>query len=181
MASRSSRRRCSSARRRASCSPICRTWLLSSKRSSGIDRSVQAAASGRLVAIGGAQTAQRTDVLQVTNIRELDELEAARARPLQARQLTVVHALLEPEIVHGLAHRLDDDGLADGAMRNHHDRLAGVRGHLVGEKSEHALLGGVDAFAAGHDKLAGLGCPLVQAARPACLDFDATLARPLAG
>ena len=51
------------------------------------------------------------------------------ARPLEPRDLAVVDAFFQPEIVDGPTHGFDQDGLADRAVRDDDDRLPSVVGH----------------------------------------------------
>src|SRR6476469_8213508 len=108
MASSRSRRRCSSARRRASCTPIWRTCELRSSRSRGMPCFCESGA----IPLGGAPSAQRADLFEMADVDELDQLEAALAGPFESRDLAIRDALGEPQVVDSAAHGVDQDGLA---------------------------------------------------------------------
>src|SRR6266511_5809347 len=112
MASSSDSRRCWSARRSASSSPIWRTWVLTSSRSSGM------VSGGRLVRVwvGSTPATQRADLAQVSHVGQLDQPQSMASRPFESRDLAVVEPLLEPQVLNRAAHAEHQDGLANGAM-----------------------------------------------------------------
>src|SRR5438067_8367540 len=166
MSSSRRRRRCSSLRRWASNSPIWRTWLLSSSRSRGIDQSSR---------VGRAPTAQRADVFEVAYVGQLDELQAVAGSPFEPRDLTIVDALLQPQVLDGAAHGVDQDRLADRAMRDHHHRLGGMRRHALGEERQRALLRLEQGLAVRQAHAGWLCGPCLQAAWELGGDLSATL------